>query len=56
VSKTYTSYFKKVEFFHKGLGGGASGWPTDDEEARREVAADPDAFFPMTITVREINP
>lgn len=56
VPKTYTSYFKKAEYFNKSLGGGALAWPADDKESRKEVAAAPDAFFPMTITVREINP
>jgi hypothetical protein len=58
VPKTYTSYFKKVKYFNKEINGDlqALEWPMGDEESRREVAKDPDAFFPMTITVKKVTP
>jgi hypothetical protein len=56
VPNTYTSYFKKSEYFNKSLDGGALEWPANDKESRKEIAVSPDAFFPMTITVRKVNP
>lgn len=56
VPKTYKTFFKKSEFIDTGITGDASEWPASYKESMAEVAKDPDAYFPMTITVREVKP
>lgn len=54
---TYTSYFKKAEYFDNTIDNGiASEWRMANKDAAAEVAKNPDAYFPMTITVKEITP
>lgn len=56
VPKTYKTFFKKSEFSDTGITGDASEWSASYKESMAEVAKDPDAYFPMTITVREVKP
>jgi hypothetical protein len=56
VPKVYTNYFEKAEYFHKGLGGTAVARRMANPDAAAEVNHDPNAFFPITITVKAVSP
>lgn len=54
--KTYTTYFKKSEFFDKQVKGPASEWPTQFKTRMDEVTKNPNDFFRMTITIKGVKP
>ena len=57
TAKTYTTNFLKAQYFDKAITDNlpATGRRMNDAEAVAEVARDPGAFFPMTITVKEVK-
>lgn len=55
--KTETSYFKKKEYSDQSINNGvALEWPAYSNDSMEEVAKEPDAFFPITVTAKEVKP
>lgn len=56
TGKTYTSYFRTVEFTNLAITGAATEMRGIDKQTAADISKNPRAYFSMTITAKEVKP